>query len=303
MRSTCANGVDDECCPTGEWTTEKRGNNVSSPQRTVLVQAMRFMKLVMWICIPPLVVLCVLALALPPRSSGLLNAHGRRPTSVPRCDTPFGSLIGVSAGVDAYSNCNSDYTSNESNFVNVTVPTASGANLTVLDVYTGMPWQCVEYARRYWVSTAPYTTFGGVDGASDIWTRLDHGWFVGANRTASGDDKFLLEKHGNNNSTSPPRVGDLLIYPVQPGGFPFGHVAVVVGVTSTTTPSSHAEDGDITLAVHVAEENWDSFPWAHKSEGFSRSLPLTYHQLTKKYSVYDAEGTIAGWVRRPHAAL
>jgi hypothetical protein len=202
--------------------------------------------------------------------------------------------------VPAFSNCNSDFTSNESNFVNVTLPDGSIAS----DLYTGMPWQCVEYGRRYWLMTRPHCTFGSVDGASDIWSALTVGFRVFQTPTGSTSDSsgeggpsFPLEKHQNFNTSSPPALGDLLIYPVQPGGFPFGHVAVIVKVTQNTTANVDLDSW--TFEVHLAEQNWDSLEWAHKSEGYSRQLTATYHVLTKKYSIWDPEGHIAGWVRRP----
>lgn len=217
------------------------------------------------------------------------------------CDSPFGSVIGVSSvgSVPAYSNCNSDYISDQSNFVNVTIAN----DVVVNDVYTGMQWQCVEYARRFWALTSPFTVFGSVNGASDIWSSLTEGTFIEQSDIVV---PFALEKYPNNaaNATSPPKTGDLLIYPIQPGGFPFGHVAVVVNSPSHAamqTAAAKSKSSEATQALRVAEENWDSYPWAHANEGFSRELQLTYHVLTKRYSIYDPQGQIAGWVRRPEA--
>ena len=184
------------------------------------------------------------------------------------CDTLFGSVIGTAFGVSAFSNCNGEYISNESNFVNI-----SGAD----DVYTGMPWQCVEYARRFLVVTPPHVAFGSVDGASDIWPMTT----VQSVTATNVSYKFL--SFANSNTTVKPAVGDLIIYPIQPNGFPFGHVAVVVGVTQ--------------VAIQVAEQNWDSFVWAHVKEGFSREIELFQESLTGRWTVSDPNGAIVGWKR------
>jgi hypothetical protein len=245
------------------------------------------------VCIPACVLLLLVVVFLPHNCRLGLPMSGRSSSG---CDTAFGSVIGVSAvgSVTAYSNCNSDYISNLSNYVNVTIPGGSGGAVVVPDVYTGMPWQCVEYARRYWATTSPFTLFGSVDGASDIWTSLIHGTFVELSDVVV---QFNLQKfeNGGMNSTSPPQVGDLLIYPIQPGGFPFGHVTVVLNAQSP--PATFGDD--VITEVHVGEQNWDSYQWQHAAEGYSRTLQLTYHQLSKRYSVYDPQGKIAGWVRRP----
>ncbi|CUF78957.1 D-alanyl-glycyl endopeptidase-like protein, putative [Bodo saltans] len=249
------------------------------------------------VCIPACALLLLVVLFLPHNCrGGSMSLREQRSSS--GCDTAFGSVIGVSAvgSVTAYSNCNSDYISNLSNFVNVTIPGGAGGSVVVPDVYTGMPWQCVEYARRYWATTSPYTLFGSVDGASDIWTSLHHGTFIESSDVVVQFDLQKFE-NGGVNATSPPQVGDLFIYPIQPGGFPFGHVTVVLN--DQLPPTLNNGGNDVTSEVHVGEQNWDSFQWQHAAEGYSRKLQLTYHQLSRRWSVYDPQGKIAGWVRRP----
>ncbi|CAJ1011880.1 hypothetical protein Q4I28_007193 [Leishmania naiffi] len=58
------------------------------------------------------------------------------------CATPFGSLLGESSGVAAYSNCRNDYGGDRmERFVSVGLQRLS----------TGFKWKALEYARRYWI--------------------------------------------------------------------------------------------------------------------------------------------------------
>jgi hypothetical protein len=193
-------------------------------------------------------------------------------TSGRPCDTPFGSLIGVALDVPAYSNCNSDYTSNESYFVNIT-----GAPGDI--VYSGMPWQCVEYARRFLILNPPHVAFAGVDGACDIWSLTTVQGVLQTNMNR----EYPFATFPNGNATSRPRVGDLIIYPRQPNGFPFGHVAVIVGTTLKT--------------IEVGEQNWDSYAWTNAAQNYSRSIPLARVATTGAWLIDDPDGIVAGWKR------
>lgn len=67
------------------------------------------------------------------------------PMRAERCATPFGSLLGESRGVAAYSNCRNDYGGDHmENFVSVGLQR----------LYTGSKWQALEYTRRYWILTS-----------------------------------------------------------------------------------------------------------------------------------------------------
>lgn len=217
-------------------------------------------------------------------------AGSRSPTYATPCDTPFGSLIGTSVvfHVPAFSNCNSDMISDISNFVNTT--TVNGT--VVLDVFSGMQWQCVEYARRTWLTSSPSRSFGSVNGASDIWS-LPNAILV--TPTGSPTVTVPLYKFPNGNTTVLPQKGDLMIYPIQPGGFPFGHVAVVVGMIPMPTPQS--DRAFESWFVLLAEQNWDSYPWAFRAKGYSRQLVVTKAASSQLVVVDDPQGTIQGWVR------
>lgn len=182
------------------------------------------------------------------------------------CSTPFGTTIGVAFGVAAYSNCDSDYVSNESYYVKV------GCKA----FFSGMQWQCVEYARRFLILRRQ-VTFGSVNCASDIWG-LSHASSTVQNKRL----RFIDNTNGV--AVGPPSVGDLIIYPIQPGGFPCGHVAVVVSVSATS--------------VLVAEENWSSRPWEGFASNYSRQLNLVINASTgvARYTVADPESyAIYGW--------
>jgi hypothetical protein len=276
--------------------------------RSAFEQACQFVQLIMAITVPAIVLLLILNSAVRAPAPGLQSKTVKAPSdassSSAGCDTPFGTVIGVAHHVIAYSNSNSEYTSNGSHFVNLT-STATGQRIE--NVYTGMPWQCVEYGRRFWAMTEPASTFGSVDGAADIWSTLTVGFYLqhtpssassASSASAEGGAAFPLLKYTNGATTVAPQVGDLIIYPVQGGGFPFGHVAAIVGVTLPSASATTTNDGDAVFSIQVGEQNWDSHLWANMGQNYSRSIRAVYHQLTKYYSVMDPQGTIAGWVRR-----
>ncbi|CCW63686.1 unnamed protein product [Phytomonas sp. EM1] len=92
----------------------------------------------------------------------------------------------------------------------------------VIRVSTGMQWQCVEYARRYWLLTGSPrpVSFTSVEAASDIWDLLTTAHLL--------DGTTLpLWKHPNGAPVSrggaPPRPGDLLLtFGIPPGVCPMG---------------------------------------------------------------------------------
>lgn len=216
---------------------------------------------------------------------------------------PFGSMLGTHKGVVAYSNCASEMCISEvSNDISQKegVPTSSSSLPFVTSF--GMQWQCVEYARRYsmlrggaekdekekeghvGVGSSFVWSFGEVDGAEDIWsltTAVCH----------RRDRVVPLKKFSSGSAVEPPQYGDLLIYP-RDTEFPFGHVAVVVGVHFEASPSiplsSSAEKDEESIAgeerksetpskrkighVFVAEQNWDNKKW--EAGNYSRVLSL-----------------------------
>nr|CCD13760.1 unnamed protein product [Trypanosoma congolense IL3000] len=197
------------------------------------------------------------------------------------CATPFGSVLGEYNGVKGMSNCDSD-TCIADHWHTIDVSELRDAiRMETFPSSYGVKWQCVEYARRYWVlrGTPKPAAFGSVEGAADIWD-LDNVALL------DGTTRPLL-KFQNENATaagSRPRAGDLLIYPRQPNGFPYGHVAVVAGVEERR--------------LFVAEQNWDNQQWPGPYHNYSRELKLTCDASSTRCSVHE-EGNIVvqGWVR------
>lgn len=182
------------------------------------------------------------------------------------CVTPFGAAIGTAFGTASYSNCNDSYSSDESNYISVL--TATGDSISV---YTGMKWQCVEFARRFLIERRG-VYFASVDGATDIFALM----YVSSVVNSS---KYSFSSRRNGGTKISPAVGDLIIYPVQ-NGMPFGHVAVVVEV----------DVGEGSL--HIAEQNWDSKKWVYN--GYSRILKF-HVSPSRLVSITDSPYSVVGW--------
>ncbi|AIO01588.1 D-alanyl-glycyl endopeptidase-like protein [Leishmania panamensis] len=230
----------------------------------------------------------------------------------------FGAVLGAHNGVFAYSNCNSNTCiSHLEHQMEIPLPPGSRTTLdaphaTTRLMKTGMKWQCVEYARRYWMLHGKPTPalFGTVVGAADIWHSI-HSVTLLDNKTTAPLLKFQngakLGYGGN-----APRVGDLLIYPRDTlGNFPFGHVAVVVGVEMPANAEANDSYTDAEMAaaqlrqrrglVYIAEQNWDSVPWPKPYHNYSRSLPLVVLESPEgqplQYTIEDSFHGVQGWAR------
>ena len=171
------------------------------------------------------------------------------------CVTTYNQVLGVAAGgVTAYSNCKSHCVVPEPNKVNGT--------------YTGIKWQCVEFARR-WLLTNKGVVYGDVDYAIDIWDKIDHYQRV-------SDGKKIPVKSYPNGSARPPQVGDLLIYAKVMLGT--GHVAVITDINEKTG------------TVKVAEQNYLNKKWPGN---YSRQIKLL--KDNNRYWLLDAY--LIGWKR------
>lgn len=167
------------------------------------------------------------------------------------CVTPYGALLGVAGGVRAYSNCSARCVDRMPHKVN--------------GVYTGIKWQCVEFARR-WLLKHDGAVYGDVDVAADIW-KIDH-----LNRVGS-KGRIALATYPNG-SRRAPSVGDLLIYARAYLGT--GHVAVITGVDL---------HGD---TLEVAEENYLNRKWPGR---YARKIDL----LKKGGRYWVLDPYVLGW--------
>lgn len=206
------------------------------------------------------------------------------------CHTRFGTILGVADGVYSYSNCNDDYVSIADAYVSLSVPTVDSTGTlttTTSEFYTGLQWQCVEYARRYWMMNGrpKPAYFGSVDWAADIWNLTEVHLLENSSKTLPLH-RFKSGDRVVRDGLEPPEVGDIIIYPVQPGGFPVGHVAVITKVEVSAQGY-----------INVAEQNWGSMQWPGPYHNHSRRIPLHYDHATTAITLNDPAGKIVGWMR------
>ena len=150
------------------------------------------------------------------------------------CIHPFGKILGTSpTGVNAYSNCSNQCVNPEPQFTN--------------EIFTGIKWQCVEYARR-WLLVNKQVVYGDVDIAEDIWN-LE---FV-RSPDKSRQYKFLSIVNGAKDINL--QRGDLLIY--SRAFYGTGHVAVVLNVDESKQ------------RIKVGEQNFSNQKW---SDDFAREI-------------------------------
>ncbi len=170
------------------------------------------------------------------------------------CETQYGLELGKSpAGIPAYSNCSSDCVIFEPNHHK--------------GIYTGIKWQCVEYARR-WLLQELGVVYGDVDIAADIWDL--------ENVINPLTDEAHLFNSIVNGAKAKPQRGDLLIYGREYLGT--GHVAVVVAINEQQS------------TVQVVEQNYLNLKW---SNNFARTIPYVNH--SERYWLLDAY--LIGWKR------
>jgi len=170
----------------------------------------------------------------------LLVACGSPPPTAPPvacradCVTPYAATLGANEGVEAYSNCSAACVDPTPNYA---------AEAT----YTGIRWQCVEYARRWWLLRRGIV-FGSVDTAHDMWAEVKR-----AARPAGGPD-VPVERRPNR-GPHPPEVGDLVVFERDACDpeMRFGHVAVVVSVDLKAG------------SVALAEQNMGNAAWIDPS--------------------------------------
>jgi hypothetical protein len=164
-----------------------------------------------------------------------------------KCVTPFGYVIGTADNTPSFSNCRSECVQRD--LLNK-VPAAEIG--TKEDVFSGLSWQCVEYARRWWMLNLGIQ-FDSVDTADQI--------FDTQHAIRLADSQKIPVKH-------------LLIYAKRKDNinFQYGHVAVVVKVNLNRG------------YIDVAEQNYDNKKWESENS-HSRRISLVFED--GKYTVLD----------------
>ena len=178
----------------------------------------------------------------------------KRPVSGNGTIAPYNTIQGyASNNVPAYSN-GDDHHPEESNFL--------------YKVYTGIKWQCVEFARR-WLFIRKGCVYHQIVGAVDIWSQVDN-----AQRVV--DKKCFNFIKYPNGSPTPPKNETLLIYNRSHDSPLYGHVAVIVDVSSNY--------------IRIGEQNYDDYFW---SGNYSRQIPYVF-----KNGGYYIEDTmpVLGWM-------
>ena len=181
-----------------------------------------------------------------------------------QCLSKYGEVLGTGLGkVPAYSNCNAGCVVFSPNFF----PDKKSGT------YTGIKWQCVEYARR-WLLINKGVVYGDVDIAADIWG-LD---FV---TRVKDKTKFKLLSFVNGD-TNQPKVGDLLIY--AKAYLKTGHVAVISKIDSKAQ------------LIDVMEQNFKNTKW---QGDHARSIPY----IIRNKSFWILDPYLLGWKRVSDQAL
>ena len=203
------------------------------------------------------------------------------------CVNPADTLLGSVDGVDAFSNCQSNCIRSEYSFMNLQSKVisiyANDPNDSELH-YVGLIYQCVEYARRWWMKNQGIT-FGSIDSAYEI-------IYLTKGKDIHNDQSFSLSRSVNGTAKRVPKRGDLLIYYPSPDNpnWQYGHVAVIVDVDQ--------KNG----LVSLAEQNYSNQKW-QKPKAFSRQIQM--FKVGGRYQLIDVEdaqnsnssgGLIAGWV-------
>ena len=181
------------------------------------------------------------------------------------CVTMFGEKISHLEDVPAYSNCNNSFESGLNNFI----------SCKNKKLFSGMQWQCVEYARRYLI-TKLGVTFSSVDGAEDVFALKT------VESTETGKKyKFKTFKNNLNcrRKNNMPKVNDVIIWARNNSDTPFGHIAVILKI-----------EGD---QIYIGEQNWSNDAWINPS--YSRILTLKTNN--NRCSIIDGNYKILGWKR------
>lgn len=203
------------------------------------------------------------------------------------CVAPFGTVLGTANKAIAYSNCNSECLVAEYSFLNLKTSEITNHKKFPKDEnlhYVGLTYQCVEYARKWWMLNKGIT-FGDIGSAFEI-------IYLTEGKHIYSKESFPLARSLNGSASRAPKVGDLVIYSADRSSVDWmhGHVAVVVAVD--------LKEGSVSLA----EENYNNLPW-QDPEQFARKIQL--FEVSGRYTLIDvavntnknATGAqISGWI-------
>jgi hypothetical protein len=251
------------------------------------------------------------------------------PPSSSSCDSPFGTVLGWANGVPAFSNCNDHFYSDkivmtklaDGASVRTSAPSAVDVQNDARDeeeeeeegkyAFTGVAWQCVEYARRYLWATRN-VTFADVDGAEDIFSlHFASNPLGNQNENIALRNKLRAFRNGAeiDQEDAIPREGDVMIWSRQEG-MPHGHVGIVVGLQQNPHPLAEEKTivpGASTVLVLIADQNYRSVSWGglnYSTVLSMRSSPVSSDRrpeptrLLSGVTVADPNGyAVLGWMR------
>ena len=187
------------------------------------------------------------------------------------CVTRFGKNIGHLGhleDVPAYSNCNNSF---ESGFDNI-------IRYKNKNVFSGMQWQCVEYARRYLI-TKLGVTFASVVGAEDVFG-------LKTVESIENGKKYKFKTYKNNfncrTKNNMPRVNDVIIWARNKSDTPYGHIAVILKI-----------EGD---QIFIGEQNWSNDAWTSPRPP-PHSRVLMFKKYNNRCTIIDGNYIILGWKR------
>ena len=184
------------------------------------------------------------------------------------CVTKFAKKLGYLKNVPAFSNCNNSFKSDLNNFISYKNE----------NVFSGMQWQCVEYARRYLI-TKLGVTFSSVNGAEDVFA-------LKTVESIQDGKKYKFKTYKNNfdcqRSNNMPKVNDVIIWARNKNNTPYGHIAVILKI-----------EGD---KIYIGEQNWSNDAWT-SSPPHSYSRILTLKTNNNRCSIIDGNYKILGWKR------
>ena len=184
-------------------------------------------------------------------------------------DLDFGKELGTVNGITAYSSHFDDNSNSiepvsylKGNYVSTLhVP----ADYNIGGIFTGLKWQCVEFARRYLI-LKHNIVFDNVDNAYQIFNLPNF---------YSLDFKIIVPiikcKNGSNIR---PIKGSVLIWSNGYENNTTGHVAIITNV-----------NGD---SVEIGEQNWRNKKWVNN---YSRKLDLKYNN-----GFYIIDDLVLGWI-------